>query len=297
MINPAPNQLLSRVEDWNSSAGDYNAYASHMGLYRESAEFLVQLAELEFGMTVLDLGCGTGVTTEAILRQMQGGEGKVIGVDFSPEMLAFARKRIDSNKVEFHCREAEKLGEVVRSKVDRVISNAAFWHFDVDKVFSELSLILKPSGRCLISVPADSWKDVNYFSQLYEKHRCIWMLMEEKELRGYLPRKLSTPAAKPKMNSQQNEIWQSLTSHGLRVSRIETMDLFLPPQDYLAFLRIPIMAKNSFLFRGVPEQEVQEILDVASKQLDWLELPDAPVNWKVYVIEPAIESVSPSASP
>jgi ubiquinone/menaquinone biosynthesis C-methylase UbiE len=45
------------------------------------------------GQTVLDIGCGTGATLQA-LRDAIGSDGRVVGVDYSPRMIARARNRV-----------------------------------------------------------------------------------------------------------------------------------------------------------------------------------------------------------
>ncbi len=63
---------------------------------------------LQPGDSVLDLGCGAGKVCY-IAAQIVGPQGKVIGVDFNPDMLALARKhqativrRLGYNNVVFH---------------------------------------------------------------------------------------------------------------------------------------------------------------------------------------------------
>jgi demethylmenaquinone methyltransferase/2-methoxy-6-polyprenyl-1,4-benzoquinol methylase len=47
------------------------------------------------GETVLDLGCGTGLSLP-LLRAGVGAQGRVIGIEQSPEMVAHARARVDA---------------------------------------------------------------------------------------------------------------------------------------------------------------------------------------------------------
>lgn len=54
----------------------------------------VEKLDLRGGETVLDLGCGTGLSFE-LLRAGVGPEGKVIGVELSPHMLERARDRVE----------------------------------------------------------------------------------------------------------------------------------------------------------------------------------------------------------
>ena len=49
--------------------------------------------DLRPGDTVLDVGCGTGLSFGPLLERV-GPEGRVIGIDPSPEMLALARRRV-----------------------------------------------------------------------------------------------------------------------------------------------------------------------------------------------------------
>ena len=45
---------------------------------------------------MLDLGCGTGISFERLHRDV-GPQGRIIGVEFSPEMLELARRRVERN--------------------------------------------------------------------------------------------------------------------------------------------------------------------------------------------------------
>src|SRR5262249_55970641 len=50
-------------------------------------------AGLQRGMRVADLGCGVGMVT-ALLSELVGPEGRVVGIDFSGAQLAEARERL-----------------------------------------------------------------------------------------------------------------------------------------------------------------------------------------------------------
>jgi len=47
------------------------------------------------GETVIDVACGTGVTTATLARAV-GGAGCVVGIELSPQMAALARQRLDA---------------------------------------------------------------------------------------------------------------------------------------------------------------------------------------------------------
>jgi SAM-dependent methyltransferase len=284
MVKLALNRTLSSRNDWDHSAGEYAAFAAEKNLYKESAGALVRFAGIEPGMTVVDLGCGPGAVIETLLDHPHGGDIRIIGVDFSPEMLAFARSRITAPNVELLCEKAENLARAVKTKVDRVLCNAAFWHFDKEKTFSAINRILGPSGRCLIGLPVHDFRifDIN---KLYDQHKVIWMILEEKALRGHRKKNLADFKMNYDLAQDKNDISGYLSNLNLKISSIETVIITLSNKDHLDFLRIPIMVKNSYFFHGVPQEEVQDILNVVERQLEWVDAPATTLSWLVYIIE------------
>jgi SAM-dependent methyltransferase len=53
----------------------------------------IALLDLSPGQVVLDVGCGTGLSFEG-LKQKVGPEGRIVGIEPSPDMLALARERV-----------------------------------------------------------------------------------------------------------------------------------------------------------------------------------------------------------
>jgi SAM-dependent methyltransferase len=112
-----------------------------------------QLGRLAAGERVLDLGSGAG-TDSLIAAQMVGGDGRVTGIDMTPEMLAKARAaaaEMGVTNVEFVEAEAERL-PFPDASFDVVISNGVIDLIpDKDAVFAELFRVLAPGGRMQVA--------------------------------------------------------------------------------------------------------------------------------------------------
>jgi len=115
------------------------------------------IAALEPGQVVVDLGSGGGF--DAFLAGPKvGAQGRVIGVDMTPQMLTKARHNIEHyrktsglDNVEFRLGEIEHL-PLADNSVDVIISNCVI-NLSPDKpqVWREIARVLRPGGRVAAS--------------------------------------------------------------------------------------------------------------------------------------------------
>jgi len=111
------------------------------------------IARIKEGDVVLDIGSGAGF--DAFLAAKKVGEsGKVIGVDFSEEMIKKANenaRKYNYKNVEFKFGDIEEM-PLEDNSVDVVISNCVInLAPDKDKVFREAYRVLKENGKMFVS--------------------------------------------------------------------------------------------------------------------------------------------------
>jgi ubiquinone/menaquinone biosynthesis C-methylase UbiE len=102
------------------------------------------------GATVLDVGCGTGLSFE-LLQSAVGPGGHIVGIEQSPEMIEHAQRRVALHG----WRNVTLLCSPVESARVRVMADAALLHFthDIlqrDDALANLVRHLRP-GACVVA--------------------------------------------------------------------------------------------------------------------------------------------------
>jgi len=97
---------------------------------------------------VLELGCGTGKNTTWLLTQAK----RIIGLDFSEEMLAIAKHKISDSRAEFIKMDLTKEWNIESHCADLVTSSLTLEHIqDLDHIFTQTNRALKENGHFFIS--------------------------------------------------------------------------------------------------------------------------------------------------
>lgn len=105
------------------------------------------------GMAVIDIGSGAGVDA-FVAALMVGEEGRVVGIDITPEMVDRANKnllRVRLPNVSFQVGSTEKL-DFPPGAFDVAISNGALnLVVDKEQALAEIYKVLKPGGRLMMA--------------------------------------------------------------------------------------------------------------------------------------------------
>lgn len=143
------------TEVYSIMADDYNVLEGYnpdadLGL---GCGLPTQFAKIKKGDVVIDLGSGAG--NDAFIARHETGEtGKVIGIDFTPQMIERARQNNEVRgfkNVEFRLGDIEKM-PLTANFADVIVSNCVLNLVpDKDRVFKEIFRVLKTGGHFSIS--------------------------------------------------------------------------------------------------------------------------------------------------
>lgn len=142
--------LALMMNDTYTDADEQIVQAADLGL---GCGTPTAFADMQEGMTVLDLGSGAGIDVFLAAKKV-GPTGKAIGLDMTDEMIKLARRnkaKLGIENAEFWKGDIENM-PVESNAVDRIISNCVINLVpDKRKAFAEIYRVLKPGGKFTIS--------------------------------------------------------------------------------------------------------------------------------------------------
>lgn len=104
-------------------------------------------AQIEAGVHVLDVACGTGVLFPDYIKR---NVASITGVDISPKMVEITREKFQGENIKVTCADVEELNDV--ELYDRIMVYNAFPHFpDAKRLIFKLVTMLKPGGILTIA--------------------------------------------------------------------------------------------------------------------------------------------------
>jgi len=105
-------------------------------------------SHLKPGMTVLELGCGTGSFT----RELARAGADVVAIDVSPELLEIARTNCSAPNVRYQIQNAYALSYSDRV-FDSVVGSSVLHHLEIKEALRDVYRVLKAAGTIYFTEP------------------------------------------------------------------------------------------------------------------------------------------------
>jgi|GEM_PF-1707290 len=248
--------MINFSKFWNKSGKQYHEYALNFPQYKQTNKKLVEIGDIKANQIVVDLACGTGLTTKEVLKNCPNVE-KVYAIDFSENMINVARKFLQSKKVAFIVANAQDLDKFISEKVDVVLCNSAFWQFQNQRqVLNAISNVLKTNGKLIFNLNQQFF---DFGKSEPNQKLLIDTIFSEMKKRGY------EPSNKIKLKIDKEKIEELFSHAGYTLEKTETINI--GPRkldDFFNFFKIPATAT---FFENVSKEEQEQILSSAYEKL------------------------------
>ena len=133
------------IDKYNAWAHQYD-YDINPTRDLDKSVTIESLSSIDF-FKVLELGCGSGKNTEWLITKAD----KLVGLDFSKNMLDQARKKVKTDKVTFINTDLNENWPVNDNSFDLATINLTLEHIEtLDHIFNSLFMKLTQGGKCFV---------------------------------------------------------------------------------------------------------------------------------------------------
>jgi SAM-dependent methyltransferase len=261
----------------DDNARRYDAFARQHPVYRDTSRDLIALARLPADAAVLDLACGTGITSREILAALGPG-GTVTGADQSAAMLAVAAGAIADPRITWVQSPAEIIDRHVTGPVDAVVCNSAIWQTDLTATAAAVRNLLPAGGRFVFNTGAGylgQQKDPNFT----DDRPSPIAIMRDIATRDYgwrPPEPAVPPGSRPRPTRES--ICHCLDSAGFDIEQVAEFTYHRDAGAERAWLSVPVFTK--YYLPGLPYQDRMDVLAQAYARLAAVQ-PE-PARWVAF---------------
>lgn len=129
-------------------AGEIWNWEGHAGKLRWTRRVKMLSNHLRVGVSVLELGCGTGYFT----RELAKSGAHVVAVDVSPELLAIARADHSAPNIRYEIQDACAMS-YPDAQFDCVVGSSVLHHLEIRVALGEIYRVLKVGGSIYFTEP------------------------------------------------------------------------------------------------------------------------------------------------
>jgi len=121
--------------------------------YREFIAHLVERVPLEGAEVILDVACGTAVSSTELSKKV-GSNCRIVGLDITPAMLQYGAKslgRLDPTpRISLVCASAMDM-PLTKETFDALVCGLGMHHMDVARLVPEMKRVLKAGGHLVMA--------------------------------------------------------------------------------------------------------------------------------------------------
>ena len=248
---------------WDDSrtAEMYERFTRRFPMYDETSRDLVSFAGVSTASRIVDLACGTGATTRAILSVAQP-ESEVSALDGSPAMIGVAEQVVTDRRVRWVCADACDLDAHV-ADVDVIVCNSAIWQFDMPRAFETVTRVLRRGGRFAFSVGRQFILLPLTEEELSPAKPSLWEYMQAVATLDY---DYVAPFRGRSALLSEEIVRSMITDAGLRLDTFEIRSYDASAEQDRAWFEIPVFADN--VLAGMPYEDQLRVIDKASRYVD-----------------------------
>ena len=129
-------------------AGEIWNWESPAGRQRWKRRVQMLSDHLRPGMTILEIGCGTGYFTRELTRR--GAD--IVAIDVSPDLLEIAKAKYSAPNVRYEIQNAYAL-TYADAMFDSVVGSSILHHLEIEDALREIYRVLKPGGTIYFTEP------------------------------------------------------------------------------------------------------------------------------------------------
>ena len=257
------------TNDWDTSAEMYCIEAEKISFYQTTNRELITAAQIQPGMSIVDLSCGSGSTTRGIIASI-GEQCTLYAVDFSEEMLRQAKRTIASQSVSFIHASADDFSRHIPQCVERVLCNAAFWHFpNPNAVLKEVHSVLNKVGCFLFNIPDQQFDFRD--GKRSEMSDVVALCLHK-----------SPSGSERDLPFSYQTVQQLASDNGLMIADFSVIGIPLQPEDLTRFYSIPHVGARHF-----PDRPLEERHRIFAEAFDALSPDKYPYyRWAQFVLKP-----------
>jgi trans-aconitate methyltransferase len=266
----------------------YAAYCDKHDTYSVTSAHLVELVadSVASPTRVVDLACGTGVTSLAV-RSRFGNGVEIIGVDRAEHMLDIARTNPLLWDVKFVHAKAELISDHVEPYIDAILCNSAFWLMNMPAVLRHAWSLLSPGGVFAFSCPGYLLRERGNHALLSEMPALMLSFAEKASSSSFTP---STGWVGSDYSLSEAALERMADAAGFALSRRKSLVVLETNQATYDAMQIPAILER--YFPAISPHKRLEVLESLFKKLEpqdhnmvtwysYLLIKNSPVNGDV----------------